>query len=68
MYCSFWGIAAIVWFKVAYPLLSALIEKILKETGNNSYMDVTGIYVSECFHIKYCPCKISGKKQGKECK
>ena len=33
LYCSFWGIAAIVWFKVAYPLLSALIEKIPKKPG-----------------------------------
>ena len=33
LYCSFWGVAAIVWFKAVYPLLSALIEKIPKKPG-----------------------------------
>ena len=28
LYCFFWGIAAVVWFKVLYPRLSALIEKL----------------------------------------
>ncbi len=28
LYCFFWGIAAVVWLKVIYPRLSALIEKI----------------------------------------
>ena len=28
LYCFFWGIAAVVWFKKLYPLLSGLIEKI----------------------------------------
>ena len=28
LYCFFWGIAAVVWFKALYPRLSALIEKI----------------------------------------
>lgn len=28
LYCFFWGIAAVVWFKLLYPRASALIEKI----------------------------------------
>ncbi|MGN0277297.1 MAG: hypothetical protein ACI4CZ_08890 [Hominisplanchenecus sp.] len=28
LYCFFWGIAAVVWLKMIYPKLSALIEKI----------------------------------------
>ena len=28
LYCFFWGIAAVVWFKLIYPKISALIEKI----------------------------------------
>ena len=28
LYCFFWGIAAVIWFKKLYPLLSRLIEKI----------------------------------------
>lgn len=28
LYCFFWGIAAVVWFKKLYPVLSALIERI----------------------------------------
>lgn len=28
LYCFFWGIAAVVWIKLLYPKLSALIEKI----------------------------------------
>lgn len=27
LYCFFWGIAAVVWLKIAYPLLSRWIEK-----------------------------------------
>lgn len=28
LYCFFWGIAAVIWFKKVYPVLSAWIEKI----------------------------------------
>ena len=28
LYCFFWGIAAVVWFKILYPKISGLIEKI----------------------------------------
>ena len=28
LYCFFWGIAAVVWFKKLYPKISGLIEKI----------------------------------------
>lgn len=28
LYCFFWGIAAVIWLKILYPRLSALIEKI----------------------------------------
>lgn len=28
LYCFFWGFASVAWFKVAYPLVSRLIEKI----------------------------------------
>ncbi len=33
LYCFFWGIAAVVWLKVVYPRLSALIEKIPMRPG-----------------------------------
>jgi len=33
LYCFFWGFAAIAWFKVVYPFLSNLIEKIPVKTG-----------------------------------
>lgn len=28
LYCFFWGIAAVVWFKVLYPFISRMIEKL----------------------------------------
>ena len=28
LYCFFWGIAAVVWFKILYPKISGWIEKI----------------------------------------
>lgn len=33
LYCFFWGIAAVVWFKLLYPLFHTLIEKIIKTFG-----------------------------------
>lgn len=33
LYCFFWGIAAIVWFKKLYPIISALIERIPIRAG-----------------------------------
>lgn len=33
LYCFFWGIAAVVWFKRLYPKLSEWIEKIPKTAG-----------------------------------
>lgn len=33
LYCFFWGIAAVVWLKLIYPKLSALIEKIPLKAG-----------------------------------
>ena len=33
LYCFFWGIAAVVWLKLIYPRLSALIEKIPVKVG-----------------------------------
>ncbi|WP_104803285.1 putative ABC transporter permease [Blautia marasmi] len=33
LYCFFWGIAAVIWLKCLYPLLSSLIEKIPKRAG-----------------------------------
>ena len=33
LYCFFWGIAAVVWLKIVYPRLSALIEKIPLRPG-----------------------------------
>ena len=33
LYCFFWGIAAVVWFKKLYPPFSALIEKIPIKPG-----------------------------------
>lgn len=33
LYCFFWGIAAIVWFRLLYPPISGLIEKIPAQIG-----------------------------------
>ena len=33
MYCFFWGIAAVVWIKGIYPVMSAWIEKIPMNFG-----------------------------------
>lgn len=33
LYCFFWGIAAVVWFKKLYPGISGLIERIPMRTG-----------------------------------
>lgn len=33
LYCFFWGIAAVVWFRGIYPFVSKWIEKIPKKTG-----------------------------------
>ncbi len=33
LYCFFWGIASVVWFKYAYKKISALIEKIPMRAG-----------------------------------
>ena len=33
LYCFFWGIAAVIWFKKGYPSISSLIEKIPKRIG-----------------------------------
>ncbi len=34
LYCFFWGIAAVVWLKRVYPLLSRWIEKVPMKAGN----------------------------------
>ena len=33
LFCLFWGVAAVIWIKVLYPKLSALIEKIPRLPG-----------------------------------
>lgn len=33
LYCLFWGMAAVVWFKIIYPRLSRLIEKLPVKSG-----------------------------------
>ncbi len=33
LYCFFWGIAAVIWLKMIYPRLSALIEKLPRKFG-----------------------------------
>ena len=33
LYCFFWGIAAVVWLKILYPVLSGWIEKIPRKIG-----------------------------------
>ena len=33
LYCFFWGLAAVVWFKGLYPRLSALIERLPERSG-----------------------------------
>ncbi|MCX4350656.1 MAG: putative ABC transporter permease [Lachnospiraceae bacterium] len=36
LYCFFWGIAAVVWMKFLYPLLSKWIEKLPEKAGSYS--------------------------------
>lgn len=33
LYCFFWGIAAVIWLKIIYPVLSGMIEKIPMKPG-----------------------------------
>ena len=33
LYCFFWGLAAVVWIKLLYPRISALIERVPVKTG-----------------------------------
>lgn len=33
LYCFFWGIAAVVWFRLLYPHIAKLIQWILRKTG-----------------------------------
>lgn len=33
LYCFFWGIAAVVWFRLLYPRIARLINLILQKTG-----------------------------------
>lgn len=33
LYCFFWGIAAVVWMKILYPRIAAVIEKFPLRTG-----------------------------------
>ena len=33
LYCFFWGLAAVVWIKILYPRISALIERVPVKTG-----------------------------------
>ena len=33
LYCFFWGIAAVVWLKLIYPVLSRLVEKLPFRAG-----------------------------------
>lgn len=33
LYCFFWGIAAVVWFRLLYPRIARLIARILRRTG-----------------------------------
>lgn len=33
LYCFFWGIAAVVWFKIIYPKFNVLISLIIQKTG-----------------------------------
>lgn len=33
LYCFFWGIAAVVWLKILYPVFSGWIEKLPKKAG-----------------------------------
>ncbi|MDY3919061.1 MAG: putative ABC transporter permease [Candidatus Limivivens sp.] len=33
LFCFFWGIAAVVWFRIVYPFLSGMIEKIPEKIG-----------------------------------
>lgn len=33
LYCFFWGIAAVVWFRLLYPKIAKLIALILRKTG-----------------------------------
>lgn len=58
LYCFFWGIAAVVWFKKGYPSISSLIEKIPKRIGKIttwlliSFM-IANIFMSSAALMRY---------------
>ena len=45
LYCFFWGIAAVVWIKGIYPVMSAWIEKIPMKFGKGGNMDSSDIFL-----------------------
>lgn len=58
LYCIFWGIAAVVWFKLLYPFISKWIEKIPKKIGVWGtwiiiVFMVVNMFMSFCALIRY---------------
>lgn len=45
LYCFFWGIAAVVWLRLLYPILSKLIEKNPHEAGKNHHLDTDCVMI-----------------------
>lgn len=41
LYCFFWGIAAVVWFKLLYPKMKRLVDICIEKTGKKIIMAIT---------------------------
>ena len=54
LYCFFWGIATVVWFKRIYPFLSNLIEKLPDCIWNCIYMDHCRFHGIKYVHVTIC--------------
>lgn len=65
LYCFFWGIAAVVWFKMIYPYISEWIEKIPIKSGKwltwilIIFMSINVII--SCMALKRCQERRDGK-------
>ena len=56
LYCFFWGIAAVVWIKGIYPVMSAWIEKIPMNFGKSSDMASPDIFLRGHGGLRAGPC------------
>lgn len=58
LYCFFWGIAAVIWFKKFFPKIEMVIEKIPVKFWKGSYMVSACVYGLQYNCVVHGTCKI----------